>query len=102
MSEHSPASVSQFSSIRSELVEQQQGSAEMLTRQAREHASEAGKYLARNVQEYPFGALLIAGLIGYGIGYLIHTSWSSEPRQQTSALDGHSGDVLRPTEYASE
>jgi hypothetical protein len=106
MSEHSPASTSQFSSIRSEPGEQQR-SAEVLTRQAREQASQAGKYLASKTQDYPFGALLLAGLIGYGMGYLIHTSWSSTPREewpenrgypgeQTSAPRGHSGDVLRP------
>src|SRR5215208_5516937 len=55
---------------------QVQGGAHTLTQQAREQASQAGDYLARNVQEYPFGALLVAGLVGYGIGYLIHSSWS--------------------------
>jgi hypothetical protein len=99
MSEHSPASTSQFSSIRSEPTGQQERSTEMLTRQAREQVSQAGEYLASKTQEYPFGALLIAGLIGYGIGYLIHTSWSGEPQQRTSAPMGHSGDVLRPLEY---
>ena len=96
MSEHSPANTSQFSSIRSAPVEQQQRpKSEMLTQQAREQASKAGDYLARNVQEYPFGALLIAGFVGYGLGYLIHSSRSSEPWAQ-SYPDGHSGDVLRP------
>ena len=83
-----------------------QGGAHTLTQQARDQASQAGDYLARNVREYPFGALLVAGLIGYGIGFLIHTSWSSEPweewskyeRYSGSAQDGHSGDVLRPLE----
>jgi hypothetical protein len=59
----------------------------------------AGEYLAGNVQEYPLPALFIAGLIGYAIGYLIHTNWSGEPQQPTSAPMGHSGDVLRPFEY---
>ena len=83
-----------------------QGGAPTLAQQARAQASQAGDYLARNVQEYPFGALLVAGLIGYGIGFLIHTGWSSEPwerwskneRYSGSAPDGHSGDVLRPLE----
>ena len=106
MSEHSPASTSQFSSIHTEPV-QQQRSAEVRTWQAREQALRTGKYLASKTQDYPFGALLLAGLIGYGMGYLIHTSWSSAPREewpenkgypgeQTSAPRGHSGDVLRP------
>jgi len=58
-----------------------QGGAHTLTQQARAQASQAGDYLASKAQEYPFGALLVAGLIGYGIGFLIHTSWSGEPRE---------------------
>ena len=57
-----------------------QGRAHTLTQQAREQASQAGDYLARNVREYPFGALIVAGVIGYGLGFLIHNSWYSEPR----------------------
>ena len=52
--------------------------------QAREQASAAGdvlyrqgqrtgEYLTQNVSEYPLAALLIAGMIGYGLAYLIHT-----------------------------
>jgi hypothetical protein len=63
-------------------------------RSHREQASEAGEYVARNVAQYPFEALLLAGAIGYGIGLLLHRSWFSEPRQQTSASAGHSDDVL--------
>ena len=99
MSEHSPASTSQFSSIypqRAALEEQRSTSAETLTRHAREQASQAGDYVARNVARYPFEALLVAGLIGYGIAFLIHRGHYSEPREQTSAPEGHSGDVLRP------
>ena len=100
MSEHSPASTSEFSTIypqRAALDQQRSTSAETLTRHAREQASQAGEYVARNVQEYPFGALLVAGLVGYGLGYLIHSSRSSEPWAQ-SYPDGHSGDVFRPLE----
>ena len=74
-------------------------SAQMLARRAQQQTARAGEYLADNVQEYPVQALFIAGLIGYAIGYLIHTSWSSEPQERTSAPEGHSGDVLRPLEY---
>lgn len=35
----------------------------------------AGEYLTQNVNEYPLTALLIAGMIGYGLAFLIHTSW---------------------------
>jgi hypothetical protein len=97
MSEHSPASTSELSSIHSQAVAQPESSksAQMLT-QAREQVSQAGHYLSRNVAQYPFEALLLAGLIGYGIGFLLHRSWSSEPREKTSGPEGHSGDVLRP------
>jgi len=34
-----------------------------------------GEYLTQNVNEYPLAVLLIAGMIGYGLAYLIHTRW---------------------------
>ncbi len=37
-----------------------------------QEGTRAGEYVARSVNEYPLSALLIAGVIGYGIGYLIH------------------------------
>ena len=80
------------------------GTAERLSRQAQEQTARAGKYLARNTQEYPIEAVLVAGLIGYGLGFLIHRRWSSKPSveeypdQPTSAPLGHSGDALRPLE----
>ena len=36
-----------------------------------------GEYLTQNVSEYPLAALLIAGVIGYGLAYLIHTRWQN-------------------------
>ena len=33
----------------------------------------AGEYLTQNVNEYPLTALLIAGMVGYGLAYLIHS-----------------------------
>jgi ElaB/YqjD/DUF883 family membrane-anchored ribosome-binding protein len=67
------------------------GTAQDLARKAREQTSaatdtlvqqgtQAGQYLTRNVNEYPLTALLIAGAIGYGLGYLIHSGWTSEGR----------------------
>src|SRR5205823_14922349 len=57
--------------------------------QAREQASAAGdvlyrqgqrtgEYLTQNVDEYPLAALLIAGMIGYGLAFLVHTSWQDQ------------------------
>ena len=37
----------------------------------------AGEYLTENVNEYPLTALLIAGVIGYGIAFLIHARWQT-------------------------
>src|SRR5436190_19903523 len=61
--------------------------AQELARRAREQAmtasdtlyqqgSRAGEYIARGVDEYPFTALLVAGMVGYGLAYLIHNRWS--------------------------
>jgi hypothetical protein len=98
MSEHNPATTSEFSSVRSEPVEQGERSAQVLVGQAREQAAQAGEYVARSVQEYPLSALLVAGLVGCGIGYLIHASWFGEPRKRPSAPKGHSGVRRRPRE----
>ena len=98
MSEHSPASTSQFSTIHRESMEQQRPkSADMLTRQAREQALQAGEYVARNVQEYPFGALLLAGMLGYGIGHLFHDRWSNDTHKTWA--QSYPSNVLRPPGY---
>ena len=73
-----------------------QGGAPTLTQQAREQASQAGEYLTRNVQEYPLAAVLVAGLVGYGLGYLFHTGWSSETRKP---LAQSYPSVIRPPGY---
>ena len=63
--------------------------AQDLTRRAREQAGvagdalyrqgqRAGEYLTQNVNEYPLTALMVAGMIGYGLAYLIHTQWQSQ------------------------
>lgn len=56
--------------------------AQDLARRAREQTYEqgarAGEYLTRNVNEYPLTALLVAGAIGYGMGYLFHSSWQTQ------------------------
>jgi ElaB/YqjD/DUF883 family membrane-anchored ribosome-binding protein len=35
----------------------------------------AGEYISENVNEYPLTALLIAGMVGYGLAFLIHSRW---------------------------
>src|SRR5436189_4519264 len=63
--------------------------AQELARRAREQAGaagdvlyrqgqRAGEYLTQNVNEYPLTALLIAGMIGYGLAFLVHTSWQDQ------------------------
>jgi len=39
-----------------------------------------GEYLTQNINEYPLAALLIAGMIGYGLAYLIHTRYRWQNR----------------------
>jgi len=38
----------------------------------------AGDYLTRNVNEYPLAALLVAGMIGYMMAFLIHSRWQNQ------------------------
>jgi vacuolar-type H+-ATPase subunit H len=63
--------------------------AQELARRAREQAGaagdvlyrqgqRAGEYLTQNVNEYPLTALLIAGMIGYGLAYLVHSQWQGQ------------------------
>jgi len=40
-----------------------------------QQGTRAGDYVTRNLNEYPLPALLVAGAIGYGLAYLIHTQW---------------------------
>jgi hypothetical protein len=60
----------------------QPATGEMLAQRARQHAASAGEYLASNLQEYRLGALIIAGLVGYGLGYLIHGASTPEWRSR--------------------
>src|SRR5262245_57489501 len=57
-------------------------SAQDLARRAGEQTYEqgqrAGEYLTRNVNEYPLAALMVAGAIGYGIAYLVHSNWQNQ------------------------
>lgn len=76
--------------------------AQDLARRAREQAatasdtlyqqgSRAGEYLSRNINEYPFAALLIAGGIGYGLAYLIHGQWQGWNRQDRNWQESTGG-----------
>ena len=40
-----------------------------------QQGARAGDYVSRNVNVYSLPALLVAGAIGYGLAYLIHTQW---------------------------
>src|SRR5829696_9591150 len=46
--------------------------------QAAELSQRAGEYLTRNVNEYPLAALMVAGAIGYGVAYLVHSNWQNQ------------------------
>jgi hypothetical protein len=56
-----------------ELARRAREQAAMATDVLYEQGTRAGEYLSRNVNEYPLAALLIAGAVGYGLAYLIHT-----------------------------
>ena len=51
-----------------------------------EQSARAGQYLTRNVNEYPLTALLVcgavAGAIGYGLAYLIHSGRRGEEEKE--------------------
>ena len=80
-----------------ELAQRVREQASMATDALYRQGTRAGEYLTRNVNEYPLVALLIAGAIGYGLAYLIHTRWQSgewqnrpEIEQGESPIEGHS------------
>lgn len=68
------------------------GAATDLARQARDQVGgalsgttgRAGEYISRNVNAYPLAALMIAGAVGYGLGYLFHNSWSAGDNQDSN------------------
>jgi ElaB/YqjD/DUF883 family membrane-anchored ribosome-binding protein len=76
--------------------------AQALARRGREQAAmasdvlyqqgaRAGEYLTRNVSQYPLSALLLAGAIGLGLGYLAHARWPTVGRRR-----GVDGSVAKP------
>src|SRR5437868_2780147 len=64
-----PGIVEQAGSMARNLGEQASAATGALYQQG----ARAGDYVSRNVNEYPLPALLVAGAIGYGLAYLIHT-----------------------------
>jgi hypothetical protein len=60
-----------------------------------EQGSRASEYLTRNVNEYPLAALLIAGAVGYGMAYLMHSSWQGGS-SDTQSDDRRSGPRRQP------
>jgi len=76
--------------------------AQDLARRAREQTdtlyqqgTQASEYLARNVNEYPLTALLVAGAIGYGLGYLIHSGWTSDSWSGNDRRDSNGRNASR-------
>jgi len=37
-----------------------------------DQGSQAGEYVRKHIAQEPLAGMLVAGLIGYGLGYLIH------------------------------
>ena len=57
--------------------------------QTYEQGQRVGEYLTRNVNEYPLAALMVAGAIGYGIAYLVHSNWQNQGWNWNWSDDGH-------------
>jgi ElaB/YqjD/DUF883 family membrane-anchored ribosome-binding protein len=70
-----------------ELARRTREQASMATDALYQQGTRAGEYLSRNVNEYPLAALLIAGAVGYGLAYLIHTQWQSSNWQGSNWPD---------------
>src|SRR5437764_11746592 len=65
--------IEQAGSVARNLSEQASAASGALYQQG----ARAGDYVSRNVNEYPLPALLVAGAVGYGLAYLIHTQWQN-------------------------
>jgi len=65
--------IEQAGSVARNLGEQASAASDALYQQG----ARAGDYVSRNVNEYPLPALLVAGAVGYGLAYLIHTQWQN-------------------------
>jgi hypothetical protein len=77
--------------------------AQDVARRAGEQASlataQAGEYLARNVNEYPLPALLLAGFVGYGLGYLVHTRWHAGRWENRAEIEEGQSSTGRHARY---
>lgn len=75
LGEQARSAMADPSATAQELARRAREQAAMATDAVYQQGTRAGEYLSRNVNEYPLAALLIAGAVGYGLAYLIHTQW---------------------------
>jgi ElaB/YqjD/DUF883 family membrane-anchored ribosome-binding protein len=75
LSEQARAAMADRGATAQELARRAREQAAMASDVLYQQGTRAGEYLTRNVNEYPLAALLIAGAVGYGLAYLIHTRW---------------------------
>jgi len=75
LSEQARAAMADPGATAHELARQARKQAAMARDVLYQQGTRAGEYLNRHINEYPLGALLIAGAVGYGLAYLIHTRW---------------------------
>jgi hypothetical protein len=81
LGEQARSAIGEACATAQELAQRTREQASTATDVLYQQGTRAGEYLSRNVNEYPLPALLIAGAIGYGLGYLIHTRWQTEKWQ---------------------
>src|SRR5260221_10089419 len=79
LSEQASAAIADPGATAKELARRAREQAAMASDVLYQQGTRAGEYLTRNVNEYPLAALLIAGAVGYGLAYLIHTRGSAWP-----------------------
>jgi hypothetical protein len=87
LGEQARSAIGEAGATAHELAQRAREQASMATEALYRQGTRAGEYLTRNVNEYPLAALLIAGAIGYGLAYLIHTRWHSEEWQNRPEIE---------------
>ena len=79
LGEHARSAIADAEATAQKFARRTREQAAMATDVLNQQSTRAGKYLSHNINEYPFSALLIAGAIGYGLAYLIHTQRQNRP-----------------------
>jgi ElaB/YqjD/DUF883 family membrane-anchored ribosome-binding protein len=87
LGEQARTAIGEVGATAEELAHRAREQASVATDALYQQATRTGEYLSRNVNEYPLPALLIAGAIGYGLAYLIHTRWQTGKSQNRPEIE---------------